>query len=285
MEIDTKIADWQRRFGDVVVGQAKTAEELRNLPTDELHQRSLSFSGEIAAIRSEIEGTLVELPNGKAIKCGEYQALAELARLNRVEESRVLGGVEGVSGGRVTIINLSHLGLTDISPLAELVALQKLYLSSNQLTDTRSLAGLAVLQELSLDGNQLTDVSPLAGLNALRELFLGSNQLTDVSPLAGLAALQKLYLSCNPLTEIAPLSGLTALRELFLGSNQLTDISSLAGLTALQMLYLGNNQLADVSPLAGLTALRVLYLDDNQLAGPWSDLVKALKSRGVTTNV
>ena len=110
MEIDTKIAEWQRRFGEVVAGQAKTAGELRSIPTDELHQRSLSFSGEIAAIRSEIEDTLVELPIGKAINCGEYQALVELARLNGVKESRVLGGVEEVSGGADNKDQLVRLG-------------------------------------------------------------------------------------------------------------------------------------------------------------------------------
>ena len=225
MEIDTKIAEWQSRFGEVVAGQAKTAEELRSIPTDQLHQRSLAYTSELAAIRSEIEDTLVELPNGKAINCGEYQALVELARLNGVEESLVLGRVSEVSGGRVVGIDLSIMALTDITPLA----------------------GLAALKELCLEGNQLTDVSPLAGLTALQVLELYNNQLTDISPLAGLTALQALYLNHNQLTDISPLAGLTGLEWLYLNKNQLTDIRPLAGLAALRVLHLNDNQLADFS--------------------------------------
>ena len=285
MEIDTKIADWQRRFEEVVAGQAKTAGELRSIPTDELHQRSLSYTSELAAIRSEIEGTLVELPNGRAINCGEYQVLVELVRLNGVEESLVLGRVAKVSGGRATRINLSDLGLIDITPLAGLTALQWLSLARNQLADISPLAGLTALRELSLNHNQLTDITPLGGLTALQWLHLNHNQLTDITPLAGLAALESLQLAHNQLTDITPLAGLAGLGWLHLNHNQLTDITPLTGFPALGWLYLNNNQLTDISPLAGLTALGWLFLTDNPLTDSSRGIVETIKSRGVTTDV
>ena len=73
-------------------------------------------------------------------------------------------------GGRIIRINLCGLGLTDISPLAGLVALEAIFLFHNQLTDITPLAGLVALESLFLSNNQLTDISPLAGLTGLEWL-------------------------------------------------------------------------------------------------------------------
>jgi Leucine-rich repeat (LRR) protein len=60
-----------------------------------------------------------------------------------------------------TELNLVHSGLTDVTPLAGLTALQSLGLGGTQVTDATPLAGLTALEELDLTGTRVTDVSPL----------------------------------------------------------------------------------------------------------------------------
>ncbi|MGB7429832.1 MAG: leucine-rich repeat domain-containing protein, partial [Microcoleaceae cyanobacterium] len=79
---------------------------------------------------------------------------------------------------------LSDRTITDVSPLANLINLERLYLDSNQITDISPLANLMNLESLYLDSNQITDISPLANLINLELLILYENQITDISPLA-----------------------------------------------------------------------------------------------------
>ena len=162
-----------------------------------------------------------------------------------------------------------HRQINDISPLAGLIQLRKLYLGDNIIRDISPLAGLTQLRELHLGDNQINDISPLAGLTQLRNLALYRNQISDISALAGLTQLKWLYLAGNQISDISALAGLTQLKWLGflgLGGNQISDISPLANLTQLETLELTNNRIHDVSPLAGLVNLTTLWLDGNPIA-------------------
>ncbi|MCP4213587.1 MAG: GTP-binding protein [bacterium] len=132
----------------------------------------------------------------KIIKELEKQLGVEL------EDTHYTVAVDGPE--RVTVLNLSHCNLTDISPLSRLHALRHLYLHNNQLTDISPLSGLHALTILKLNNNQLTDISPLSGLHALRNLYLHNNHLTDISPLSQLNKLTHLNLRKNKLTTLPP---------------------------------------------------------------------------------
>ncbi|MEI7714334.1 MAG: hypothetical protein WCI94_23105, partial [Rhodospirillales bacterium] len=86
----------------------------------------------------------------------------------------------------VTKLNLNFSGLIDATPLADLTALEILYLSRTQVIDATPLAGLTALQRLDLSGTQVMDATPLAGLIALQSLDLSGTQVMDATPLAGL---------------------------------------------------------------------------------------------------
>ena len=156
--------------------------------------------------------------------------------------------------------------LRDLSPLANLGALQTVYLSvCGSLTDFTPLAGLAELQSLSVYGcKNLTDLKPLAGLDALQSLdLIECEGLTDLSALVGLVELQSLYLKgCKNLTDIKPLTGLSALQSLdLIECGGLTDLTPLTGLIELQSLSVyGCKKLTDLKPLTGLNALQSLDL-------------------------
>ncbi len=113
------------------------------------------------------------------------------------------------------------------------VALQTLNLGNkcSGLSDVSPLSGLDALQTLDLSSCQgLSDVSPLSVLDALQTLNLGNTGLSDVSPLSGLVALQTLDLSsCQGLTDVSPLMDLhserlPSIQDLRLFGCRLNDI-------------------------------------------------------------
>lgn len=66
-------------------------------------------------------------------------------------------------------LDLSSLGITDISPLAAASELVKLDLSGNNISDITPLAGMKKLQSIDLSGNAIDDFQVLAYLPALIE--------------------------------------------------------------------------------------------------------------------
>lgn len=156
--------------------------------------------------------------------------------------------IEFEIGGRIvtsdaTELDLSGLGLTDISALGECRDLRKLNLRDNKIDDVSPLAELLDLEELRLWNNEVHDVTPLMSLKKLRYLDLDTNKLTDVTALGYLTGLEELWLNNNELRSFAPLRNLTELKRLGLRSTGLADadLELLYGLTELEELSLEEN--------------------------------------------
>ncbi len=150
---------------------------------------------------------------------------------------------------KITFLDMSKKGITNITDLAYMTNLTDLYLDQNSITDITALSGLTNLTNLYLSQNSITDITALSGLTNLYSLELGDNQITEITALSGLTNLTYLGLSRNSITEITALSGLTNLAELLLDDNEITDITTLAGLTKLGLLTLDNNKIRDFSPI------------------------------------
>ena len=134
----------------------------------------------------------------------------------------------------VTRLDLSALGIRDLSGLETATKLEYLSLSENGISDIPDLASLTALQDLVLSKNSITDISALAGLTVLQNLWLDDNNISDVSMLSGLLALKHLYLAGNNITNISPLTKLTALTHLELGTQRLDYASLYTYIPALQ---------------------------------------------------
>ena len=138
----------------------------------------------------------------------------------------------------LTVLDASGKGINDISVLAGLTNLQKLYLWDNNISDISPLAGLTNLQELRLRDNNISDISALASLINLRELYLGGNNISDISASAGLSRLRELYLGGNNISDISSLvenSGLSDGDTVYLLGNPLTDVNTESYLQELEL--------------------------------------------------
>jgi Leucine-rich repeat (LRR) protein len=94
---------------------------------------------------------------------------------------------------------LEYMNLVeDISLLAYLKNLQRVYFLRHKVIDISSLAHLNKLIDLNLASNRIEDISPLARLDKLVELNLASNRIEDISPLFGLKNLEIVCLLDNP---------------------------------------------------------------------------------------
>jgi internalin A len=182
------------------------------------------------------------------------------------------GGIKDLTGleyaRNLTLLQLGgNVDISDISPLAGLTKLQRLWLDQIKVSDLSPLSGLKSLEFLSITDAQVSDIGPLSGLTNLVRLLLPYNQrIADISALVGMTKLQHLRLEQNQISDIRPLAKLADLNELILTNNNITDISPLSGLTNLTLLALIGNKIGDIGPLAGLTKLTYLDLDGTGLA-------------------
>ena len=166
------------------------------------------------------------------------------------------------------LVNLTFLalhGVEDLTPLAGLPKLEKLFVSHSNIRDLSPLARLVNLELIHM-GTSASDLSPLAGLTKLRHLYLPGGDISGLTPLAGLTNLEELYLFGNDVADISPLAGLTDLKRLDLSRNDISDISPLAGLSNLKWLNLVSNNISNLSPLARLTNLKWLNLARNDIS-------------------
>ena len=164
---------------------------------------------------------------------------------------------------RLTRLNLSFCGISDVSFLSDWTQLDSLSLNNNSISDISALATLTQLTSLELRFNTISDVSALAALKQLNVLWLGNNSISNVSPLANLKQLTSLSLWDNTISDVSPLAALTQLDELRLGDNSISNVSPLANLKELTLLSLSGNIISDVSALTELKHLSELWLDRN----------------------
>lgn len=170
-----------------------------------------------------------------------------------------ISGVEYASN--LTIIELTNNQISTIDPLAALVKLEHVYLSSNQIEDVSALAGLKNISYLTLDNNRLSDVSPLVELKGLVELGLSENQISDAAPLAGLTSVNYLRMANNELSDVSPLASLTEIVDLNLAGNRLSDLSQLTELVNVKSLNVENQVLPAGSAVVGVPQSLPVVLD------------------------
>lgn len=153
-------------------------------------------------------------------------------------------------------LDLSNMGLSDLSPLTVCKGLKKLNITGNSVSDLTPLMDLPELEWLCFKDNLVSDLRPLMGMRSLRYINAEGNGITGTMPLANLTDLSELYLAFNRIEDLSGLRGMTNLRRLGLESTGLTDtdLDLLATLTGLDVLYLRDNPDLTGEPVEQLQA-------------------------------
>jgi Leucine-rich repeat (LRR) protein len=170
-----------------------------------------------------------------------------------------------ISGLPLTDLNLSNTPVTDLAPIAGLVALTDLSFGGDQISDLSPLTGMGQLTNLNAQGGKFTDLSPLSGLKNLRSLSMDNSQVTNLTPLHDLTGLHVLEVSNTPLTSLAGVEGLTGLQILSAGSTGVSDLTPLTGLAGLVSLQLNFTAVSDLTPIAGLRNVGDLEIHGTQV--------------------
>ena len=203
----------------------------------------LSLRG-VELSREELEALSAALPRCAILTDGSREG----------ELNILLSGISFDTG--VTELNLSGLGLRDVTCLSQCSQLRSLDLSDNEITDLSPLMSLQRLEKLKISGNQVTDLRPLIGLGSLRHLEAARNAVTDTSAVGSIPGLLTLDLSDNPIGDFTGLKKLNELQSLRLENTGAGDEALLAlyDMRRLTRLSLERN--------AGITAEAMSALQD-----------------------
>lgn len=153
----------------------------------------------------------------------------------------------------------------------------ELDLSGMGLQNISALSNCKNLQKLNLSGNTISDLSPLMDIPTLQWLDISNNYVTDLRPLMGITSLRFLNASGNYFSTTVPLGNMTGLTELHISDTNISDFSGLKKLKSLQILGMNACGLTNeaLSQLTGLTGLRSLQIEDNlSLTGEAVDALK-----------
>lgn len=177
------------------------------------------------------------------------------------EQLGISGEISADDAASVKSLDLTGLGIGDISDLAYFTGLQELFLGSNSITDISSLSHMEKLQILNLEKNYIRDLSPLSRLTDLRRLDLYQNRIEDISELESLTGLVMLDIRENSVRDIDALSHMTAMKELYLSNNNISSIEPVRKMDKLEYLGLKYNPISDISPVAGKDSIGILILE------------------------
>ena len=156
-------------------------------------------------------------------------------------------------------IDVTGLGITDLTGIEAFTSLDVLYCDNNNLTSLNLSANTA-LEFLNCSNNQLTSLDVTAN-TALTDFYCGINQLTSLNVTAN-TLLQVLDCSVNPFTSLNVTAN-TALSDLYCNNNQLTSLDVTAN-AVLGNLECNGNQLTSLDVSVD-TALSILDCSGNQL--------------------
>jgi hypothetical protein len=200
--------------------------------------------------------------------------LARAGDLGHLETLSILrcednGGADlGALKGLVPLKSLSLggarcAGVTDLAPLAPLVNLEDLDVSTTSVDRLDALKGMQKLHVLRAAWTRVGSIAPVAQLSQLVALDVAATNVRDFSPLRTMTGLHGLKVS--GMRDLSVLSALKDLESLAIEPGQepehrSLDLSPLAGLTKLRRLDLSGTSARSLVPLAGLSGIENLDL-------------------------
>ena len=213
----------------------------------------------------EMEGlTSLEAPNRGIQDLTGIQFATNLDKLNLGrwgDHGNQVSDLSPIAGlTKLRRLYLNNNSISDLSPIEGLINLRLLELRKNPISDFSVLRGLTNLTKLTLQGTLITDLSPISGLTNLTNLNFQSTSVSDLSPVAGLINITELSFSQTTISDLSPVVKLTNLESIFCWGHEISDLSPLADKTKLREINFCGGNISNLTPLAGLTGLKELYL-------------------------
>lgn len=175
-----------------------------------------------------------------------------------------------VRGNYSSVLDKSGQTGLSLRPLANLVKLEFLDVSSNSINDVSPLIYLTNLKYLDISGNKISSITALENLVNIIYLDASNNRLSDCSALRHMTKLQNLILTNNHYVELSnnvpvietgiqDLSflsvGFDNLSKLYCGNNLISDFGFLDSLPKLSEFEYAGNPVADITPIKRFIAL------------------------------
>lgn len=168
-----------------------------------------------------------------------------------------------------TSLDLSSLGISDLTGLEYAINVTELNISGNNVSSLYPIRNLYNLKKLDYSSNQVPAVPAwIFTARSLSYVNGSSNGSTSVEGFSSCSnVLDSLYLENNMLSDLPDMSALTSLDTLSLAGNKFSTFpSAVLGFTGLKILSMSNNDLSEVPDLSSFGSLNTIYLDTNRLS-------------------
>ena len=228
---------------------------------------SNNFIEDITPLEKLVELEDLNLTNNK-IK--DPKSLAKLTMLRQlVLRKNLMNNLDFLNDLKVESLDISmNSVLKDYIPNnLKLENLRSLNLSGIGLDNISFLKNAGKLERLVAEENAIKDLTPLAELKTLRTLYLDRNNISDITAFKDLASLEELLLYKNNIENVAALKDKKYLYRLMLNDNLgLKNIDALKDVPNISSIDISNTSVTDISALKDAKYLYYIALKDTKIS-------------------
>ena len=228
---------------------------------------SNNFIEDITPLEKLVELEDLNLTNNK-IK--DPKSLAKLTKLRQlVLRKNLMNNLDFLNDLKVESLDISmNSVLKDYIPNnLKLENLRSLNLSGIGLDNISFLKSAGKLESLVAEENAIKDLTPLAELKTLRTLYLDRNNISDITALKDLASLEELLLYKNNIENVDALKDKKYLYRLMLNDNLgLKNIDALKDVPNISSIDISNTSVTDISALKDAKYLYYIALKDTKIS-------------------
>ena len=228
---------------------------------------SNNFIEDITPLEKLVELEDLNLTNNK-IK--DPKSLAKLTKLRQlVLRKNLMNNLDFLNDLKVESLDISmNSVLKDYIPNnLKLENLRSLNLSGIGLDNISFLKNAGKLESLVAEENAIKDLTPLAELKTLRTLYLDRNNISDITALKDLVSLEELLLYKNNIENVDALKDKKYLYRLMLNDNLgLKNIDALKDVPNISSIDISNTSVTDISALKDAKYLYYIALKDTKVS-------------------
>ena len=228
---------------------------------------SNNFIEDITLLEKLVELEDLNLTNNK-IK--DPKSLAKLTKLRQlVLRKNLMNNLDFLNDLKVESLDISmNSVLKDYIPNnLKLENLRSLNLSGIGLDNISFLKNAGKLESLVAEENAIKDLTPLAELKSLRTLYLDRNNISDITALKDLVNLEELLLYKNNIENVDALKDKKYLYRLMLNDNLgLKNIDALKDVPNISSIDISNTSVTDISALKDAKYLYYIALKDTKIS-------------------